>query len=183
VQHDRTNFLRYSAIILLIAAARVTPAAPPTPVIAVSAATEDGKKMLVAKVTVNGKPVEDVTVQFFAARSFGQLALGREKTLDDGTAAVAFPSDLPAGSDGRLNLSAAVVADDHVAPASAAATFGGGTIFPANAQNGELPRELWAPRSPILLIASIAAIAGVVWLTYAYVVYQLIRIRKEGVAP
>ena len=183
MRHDQNNFPRCGAIILLIALARVTPAAPPTPSIALTTATEEGKKMLVAKVTVNGKPIEDVTVQFYAARSFGQLSLGREKTLDDGTAAVAFPSDLPAGSDGRLNLSAAVVADDHVAAASGAATFDGGTLVRGGAQIGELPRELWAPRSPILLIASIAVIAGVVWLTYAYVVYQLIRIRKEGASP
>jgi hypothetical protein len=80
-------------------------------------------------------------------------------------------------------LSAAVLSDDHAAAASAAATFDGGKITSTGAQNGELPRELWAPRSPIVLIASIGAIAGVVWLTYAYVVYQLICIRKEGASP
>ena len=70
--------------------------------------TEEGAKLIRATVQLNGKPLENATVRFLVRRSFGDLLLGEDKTLDDGTAAVRFPKALPGGPHGELEVIAEV---------------------------------------------------------------------------
>lgn len=147
--------------------------------IALSTNIEDGKKMFVATVTAQGKPVENAKVSFYAKRMFGALTLGSETTLDDGTAAVPFPSTLPGDNQGRLLLSAELSnSPKHAVNVRAEAVFDGGTPFQAK-PIASPPRALWASRAPFILLAAIAALVGLVWSAFAYVVIQLNRIRKE----
>jgi hypothetical protein len=139
---------------------------------------EDHKKMLRATVTADGKPLENVTVAFYVKRTFGNLLLGTDQTLDDGTAAVAFPLDLPGGRIGRLEAFAQIQSPEKYAGPAGEATLEGGAIVPAEAD--PFPRALWAPRAPLALIATILGLLAAVWVAYAYVVVQLLRIRKEG---
>ena len=74
------------------------------PAISLTTDVEDGKKMVHAVVVLNGKPIENTTLQYFVQRTFGNLQIGEDTTLDDGTSAVAFPSDLPGASDGNLPI-------------------------------------------------------------------------------
>ena len=164
---------------LLIAAFALSARAAETPVIALSSNVEDGKAMLVATVTAAGKPVENAKVVFFAQRTFGQIALGTEATLDDGTAAVPFPSTLPGDENGRLKLSAEFSGQPKgAARIHTEDTFDGGKPFRPESQ--VFPRALWAPRAPWLLLSTIAALVGVVWGAFGYVVFQLSCIRKEA---
>ena len=71
------------------------PSTRPSAGIRIEAAVEEGKKVLHATVTVDGKPLRDAKVQFGAARTFGVLMLGEDATDDDGVAAVNYPQDLP----------------------------------------------------------------------------------------
>ncbi len=165
----------HSLVLMLIT---VSAQALPTPIIALSKSTEDGKAVLVAKVTIDGKPLEDADVQFFAQRTFGQLALGHEKTLDDGTAATAFPADLPGGESGEVSIVAMIKAGPKYAAAEAHGTFNGATVVIDTDQ--ELPRALFAPRAPLELIGSISVLTGGIWLAFFYVLFQLFKIRQEG---
>ena len=150
-----------------------------SPVISLSSNIEDGKVMLVATVTAVGKPVENAKVAFFAQRTFGQIALGTEATLDDGTAAVPFPSTLPGDENGRLKLSADLAGQPKGAERiHTEGTFAGGKPF--SPESLAFPRALWAPRAPWILLATIAALVGVVWGAFGYVVFQLNCIRKEA---
>jgi hypothetical protein len=139
---------------------------------------EDHQKMLRATVTAGGKPVENVTVAFYVKRTFGNLLLGTDQTLDDGTAAVAFPLGLPGGRTGRLEAFAHVQSPEKYAGAAGTATLEGGAIVPA--EPDPFPRALWAPRAPLALIVTIMGLLMAVWFAYAYVVVQLLRIRKKG---
>lgn len=149
------------------------------PAIALRADNEDGKKVLVATVTAAGQPVENAKVVFFARRTFGALSLGAEVTLDDGTAAVPFPATLPGDTCGRLQLSAQLAnRSKTAAPVRVESVFEGGAPFRAGPPAD--PRALWASRAPLVLLANIAVIVGLIWGAFAYAVYQLAKIRNAS---
>ena len=154
-------------------------ASPSTqPSVALATSTEEGKTVLVATVTMGGKPLADASVVFSARRTFGALPLGEDKTLDDGTAAVPFPSDLPGGATGVLQIIAEVKPTEKFGAARAEASFPGGKIVPEAELT--LPRSLWARRAPLALIIPIVVLISGVWLTYAYVIVQIVKLRKEA---
>ena len=64
----------------------------------------EGKAVLIATVHVKGEPAEDAMVAFNVERTFGRMFLGREVTLDDGTAVVPFPEGLPGDAGGMLRV-------------------------------------------------------------------------------
>ena len=144
--------------------------------VTLSTAVEDGKKQLIATVKRGGKPVENATVSFGAKRTFGRLVLGTDVTLDDGTAAVPFPADLPGDAQGNLELSAMVQGPLSQWGASASATLPGGR--PKEPPVDSFPRALWSPSAPVGLIGAIAILVGGAWAAYLFVAFQLMAIRK-----
>lgn len=162
------------------AAPPVQPAAPPAtrPAAHVSlvAATEDRNHVLRATVTLDGKPVENATVEFDARRTFGSLKLGHDVTLDDGTAAVPFPADLPPGPGGGLVVCAKVSAPATLAGACAQITCPTGKSTSASAES--FSRALWSPHPPLSLLVVIGLIVTGVWFTYGFVVSQVFVIWK-----
>ena len=153
-----------------------TPASAAAAKVEISTATEDGKRMLVATVTATatGKPVEGARVALFVRRTFGNLPLGVEPTLDDGTAAVTFPLDLP-GPDGKLQIIAQVLAPEKYAGAMRETTVGGAAVVPE--VDDPFPRAIWAPQAPLPLIISFGTLLVIVWSTYAFVLLQLRKIK------
>jgi hypothetical protein len=148
------------------------------PSIGLTTDIEDGKKMVHAVVALNGKPMENVTLQYLVQRTFGNLLIGQDTTLDDGTSAVAFPSDLPGGPDGKLHLIVRIKSPAQYSSASNSAAF------PADVQPAPVadmfPRALWAPQAPLALMVSIFVILACVWLSYLYVVSRIWAIRMGG---
>lgn len=143
--------------------------------IALSVSTEDGTKMLVATVTLAGKPATNLKVSFFAHRTFGALTLGTDTTLDDGTAAVNFPASLPGDAKGELQLGAEIVGQPE---SRVLAVFPGG--MPFHPTREEFPRALWSSRAPWLVLATVALLVALVWGAFAYVVFQLCGIRAAA---
>jgi hypothetical protein len=142
--------------------------------------TEEQRKQLqvtVISAAAAGKPLENVTVAFAVKRMFGDLVLGVDKTLDDGTAAVLFPNDLPGGPTGQIQVLASVTAPPEYAGARVEVTLPAGRAAPDTSQ--AFPRALWAPRAPVLLIVIIFLILGAVWFCYAYVAAQLVAILRK----
>lgn len=151
-----------------------TPAAKPEIALAVS--KEEGKPTLIATVKLKGKPLENVKVAFTVQRTFGQLLLGQDTTLDDGTAAAEFPSDLPGGPSGELNVRAEIKAPEQYAGIRTQVRFGGALKFQPESQ--PFPRELWSSRAPVTLLGILLVLLGTVWGLYAYVVVQLVQLKK-----
>lgn len=144
-------------------------------------ASEGAEDMLVASVTVGGRPVPGVGVGFFAQRHFGLLSLGEDQTLEDGTAAVPFPRGLPGDSSGTVRFRVGVLSPDSLAGAIAEAAISGGV--PARKSTGEAPRALWSTRTPTGLLVGITVLLLCVWSTYAFTIWQLVKLRglpKEG---
>lgn len=138
--------------------------------------SEDGQEMLVATVTVSGRPVSGVQVGFTTPRHFGRLLLGEDVTLADGTAAVAFPTSLPADRTGVLPVRAEVVSPEALAGLAVELQVSGAR--PRVAGREEFPRALWSPRAPLALLATIAFLLLCVWSTYAFVIRQLVGIHR-----
>lgn len=153
-----------------------TVAAALKPTITLKLQTEEGKKVIVATVKTNDKPVEGVMVALAVKRTFGELPIGAEDTLDDGTAAVPFPVGLPGDSNGLLQVIAEIKTPKDLAGTRFQAPIEGGKIIPP--EKDPFPRALWSPRAPVTLVVTIFVLLGAVWGTYAYVVFQLIQIKK-----
>jgi hypothetical protein len=163
------------AIMVLVCSATAV-AQTTRPQLTVSTTVEEGKKNIVATVTLDGKPVENSTVQFTIRRTFGNLIIGTDTTLDDGTAAVAFPSDLPADYDNTLDVIAVIKSPAQYASVSGEAKIAGGVPFVA--PTDPFPRALWAPHAPLPLLITICILLTGVWTTYAFVITQIILIKK-----
>lgn len=146
------------------------------PSIALKLSTEEGKKVIVATVKTNDKPVEGAKVALTVKRTFGELPIGAEDTLDDGTAAVPFPVGLPGDAQGNLQVIAEIKAPKDFAGTRFQAPIAGGKIIPP--EKDPFPRALWSPRAPVILVATLFILLGAIWGTYAYVVFQLIQIKK-----
>src|SRR6266536_5051486 len=91
-------------VILLLIPFALSAALAATPSLTLKTAVEDNKKMIIATVTQDGKPMENVSVSFYVERSFGKLLIGEDKTLEDGSAAVAAPQGMPGGPAGELKI-------------------------------------------------------------------------------
>jgi hypothetical protein len=148
------------------------------PAITLTTDVEEGKKMLSAQVALNGKPLANVNLQYFVQRTFGILPIGQDTTLDDGTSAVAFPSDLPGAVDGKLHFIVRIKSPAQYASSSISSAFAA-DVPPVPAVD-PFPRALWAPHAPLLLMLSIFAILAAVWLSYVFVVMRILAIRRGG---
>ena len=170
------------ALLATGAVVRADDVAPLPPAqLTLSTTVEDGKKMIVATLRADGKPRAGAKVVFEVPRTFGVLVLGEDATLDDGTAAVAFPADLPAGAEGKLKVNARIKEPAELAAVRADAVFDGARKVVSKPD--PFPRALWGPQAPLALVAAITVLLSAVWLTFARVVYQLIRIRKATPQP
>jgi hypothetical protein len=148
------------------------------PSIGVTTDIEDGKKMVRVLVALGGKPIENVALKYFVQRSFGNILLGEDTTLDDGSSAVAFPSDLPGAPDGQLHFIVQIKSPAQYATTSAKAAFPADVMSPATAE--AFPRALWAPHAPLPLMFCIFGLLAGVWLSYLFVVGQIFTILKGG---
>lgn len=157
-----------------IAMAEQTPV--PKPHIDLAAVIMDNQKLVRATVTFDGKPLAGATVSFLVKRTFGDLKFGQDQTYDDGTAFTPFPSDMPGNEQGQLQLIARIDAPAQYKNAASESLVSGGLSVVPDVTS--FPRSLWAPQAPLLLMLSIIAAMVVVWGSFAYVVFQLMQIRK-----
>jgi hypothetical protein len=102
--------------------------------------------------------------------------LGEDRTLDDGSAAVKFPADIPGGPTGTLDVVVQITAPPQYASIRAQSSFSGARKFIPDTEG--LPRALWAPRAPYPLLIPIIVLVAGVWLVYAFVFIQVLGIRK-----
>jgi hypothetical protein len=193
--------MRFLTLLFVMSAGMTAWAQPPSLVL--TSEVEDGKKMLIATLTQDGKPLEGVLISFYVERTFGKLVVGEDKTLEDGSAAIAVPEGITSGPEGELKVTAQATLPDAAPSETQASTEVAAPSTPAEAVaspaatpprvidaqftlKGEakllqeqefVPRALWAPKAPVALLATITAILVVVWGSYVFVVSQIIKIK------
>jgi hypothetical protein len=154
------------------------PATQPAPVVITArVGQEDGRQEVIATITSDSKPVANAGVAFQLQRSFGDLALGQDTTLDDGTAAAALPKELSPNPDGTWTFKIAITSPDALA--GQAQTLRIQALIGATGTNQSAPRELWARSAPWSLLITVLVLAGSAWIVYGYAVHQL-RLIKQG---
>lgn len=139
---------------------------------------EDGKPELIATVMSDGSPLPNAQVAFLLRRSFGDLALGQDTTLDDGTAAAPFPAQLGADPDGTWTVR--IVLTSPAAFADQTRTLRLEAPSAPAPRNPAAPRALWARAAPWPLILLVLALTGAAWSAYLYAAHQLQLIKTHG---
>ena len=149
-------------------------------------ATGDSIKVCKAIVTAADKPVKEISVKFYAKRFFSLLPIGKAVvTNDEGEATVTFPNDLPGNATGNITVIAKIEEDDTYGTVEAQDSIKWGLIKAADSEDVWAERSLSASRDKAptyLIIASNAIIVGV-WLTLAYVMFSLYKIKKASGKP
>lgn len=145
--------------------------------ISVEGVERDGSRSLRAQVS-GSSPLDGMTVRFFAQRLFGLLPLGEAEADEQGIASIPFPKDLPGDAEGNVEVVAKAEDEDGIESIGRVVIVSWG--LPVSAHQDPFPRALWAPRAPRGLIAVTCVLFGGVWLTYGYVLSQLVRIRRRG---
>ena len=129
-----------------------------------------------AKVTANGRAVAHAVVAFSVSRTFGFMSLGQDTTRADGTATVKFPVGLPSDARGELDFRVTLQSPPELVSTPLDVKFAGGSPRARWATN--VPRALWSSRAPLAMVATIAFLLLCVWVTYAFVVVQLLEMRR-----
>ncbi len=119
-----------------------------------------------------GSPLVDVPVAFILHTSVGgDLVLGTPKTIDNGSAVLKIPATgadsvrVTATFDGGNGLAYAETSEELALSSPA-------MLHPLD--------PLSTPTAPPALALALLVVLGGVWITYSFVVYQVIRIRRES---
>lgn len=152
------------------------PQSLPMPQVTIADVIEDGQRLLRATVTLAGAPLEGARVSFGATRTFGVLDLGTDTTLDDGTAAVAFPERLPGDSAGTFEAVVGVEAGQDHAGTTVRTRMGGAGVV---VETDPFPHALWSSKPLWPLVTVIVVLLTGVWSVYVFVIVQIVRIRQE----
>lgn len=123
-------------------------------------------------------PANGVRVGFYVKRNFGMLQIGDIVTSDaDGVVKMNFPSDLPGDSLGNIKMLIKLIDEDVYGKVEFTQTLDWGEEFIY--ENPLDHRAMWGNRAnaPLWLLFSYFGIVISVWLTIAWVVFQLVKLK------
>jgi Ni/Fe-hydrogenase subunit HybB-like protein len=183
---SRHTSLAPAALTILLIAGALTSVVPwarasaqvqkPVPRIELTRSMVDSQDVLVAKVSTNGRAVVHAVVEFSVTRTFGVMTLGQDTTREDGTARVGFPVGLPGDARGELKFRVSIESpSDLIGPPLEVVLAGGAPRVPLI---DNVPRALWSSRAPLPMVATIIFLLLCVWITYAFVVIQLVAMHR-----
>jgi Ni/Fe-hydrogenase subunit HybB-like protein len=183
---SRHTSLAPAALTILLIAGALTSVVPwarasaqvqkPVPRIELTRSMVDSQDVLVAKVSANGRAVVHAVVEFSVTRTFGVMTLGQDTTREDGTARVGFPVGLPGDARGELKFRVSIESpSDLIGPPLEVVLAGGAPRVPLI---DNVPRALWSSRAPLPMVATIIFLLLCVWITYAFVVIQLVAMHR-----
>jgi hypothetical protein len=104
------------------------------------------------------------------------MTLAQDTTRNDGTATVGFPVGLPGDAHGELKFRVTVQSPSDLITQPLEVMLPGGA--PRSAWTANAPRALWSSRAPLPLVVTIIFLLLCVWITYSFVVIQLVAMRR-----
>lgn len=146
---------------------------------AISVLEKEKKIKIVATDTLN-KPLKGLEISLFAKRYFGNMPLGEPTLTNDmGAAFFEIPKKLPGDKNGMVEVIARQSSGDYKKTEMLA--IGVPTLVPPLTQ----PRAMWnvGKKAPLWLMLSYSGVVLAVWAFLIYIVLQIIKIRRAGVAP
>lgn len=151
-------------------------------VIKLSFDQNDSMRICKGTVTTDNTPVVGTEVHFYVQRMYSLLPIGKAiETDENGDAIAEFPLDLPGDKNGNIIVVAKIEDDETYGNVENQTEVKWGVLV--NEEN-----DVWSSRSlsasrdkaPMVLILVSNTIIGAIWITIFYVIYQIVRIRKES---
>ncbi len=173
------SLLSCAALVMTLAALDALAAASPARVLLQSQAGADGTVQVTATVVdADGAPVAEVPLVFKGRTAFGWLTVHEAATDKEGRARTVLPAGrLPgeiaveAGDEGEIHAAILIGKREAVPP----------SIRPGrDVLRGMSPQPGFISPYPVPLQATLfSLVLGAIWSTYGYVLWLLLRIRRE----
>lgn len=155
-----------------------------TPTMKLNFAEVESVKTCNVTLVAGEKPLEGVSVKFYAKRFFSLLPLianGKSVSTDEkGMAKINFPKELPGDCNGTIVVIAKVEDDEKAGNLEATDSVKWGNIISIEEQEAEWHHRSMAAtgnRVPIFLLVAAGAIIIIVWGTLTYVMFSLVKIK------
>ncbi len=141
---------------------------------------DDKTKTLNAKITVNEEAKEDVEVQFYIKRTFGNMLIATATSDNNGIASYIMTKEYPGDKEGNFELLVKFKDTDSFGKKEINKTLKWGTEL--QFENITDKRETWGAndRVPLWILLSYLIVVLSVWSVILYVVVQLIRLKNVG---
>lgn len=121
--------------------------------------------------------LSNVPVHFFAKKTFGNLAIGETITDEDGRAEFFVPSTTIGDEEGLVNI---VVSLNEEYDANIIVLENAKIATPKDVPKLIHPGVIWSTNDnmPLWLLISFIGIVSMAWIAIAYVVFQIVKIKK-----
>jgi len=143
-------------------------------------AIDDKTKTLNAKITVSEEAKEDVEVQFYIKRTFGNMLIANATTDDNGIASYTISKEYPGDKEGNFDILVKFKDADSFGKKEISKTLKWGTEL--HFDNITDKRETWGAndRVPLWILLSYLIVVLSVWSVILYVAVQLIKLKNVG---
>lgn len=125
-------------------------------------------------------PVPEEDIYIYVPRMFGLLNIAEEWLDEQGEVTLEFPADLPGDSVGNISVVARFEEHDMFGTVEKRQSAKWGV--PSDHEIPEAYRALWTHIAPTWMIITLTILLVGVWSHYIFVIYQLVKVRKEGKA-
>lgn len=125
-------------------------------------------------------PVPEEDIYIYVPRMFGLLNIAEEWLDEQGEVTLEFPADLPGDSVGNISVVARFEEHDMFGTVEKRQNAKWG--IPSDHEIPEAYRALWTHIAPTWMIITLTILLVGVWSHYMFVIYQLVKVRKEGKA-
>lgn len=128
--------------------------------------------------SVTGMPLNKVELSFFIKRAFGFMQVGEAATTDStGFATTEFKKDVRADINGKAVFFARIADNDEINDKDMQVVLKPDLPY----VKSTLPeRAMFARHAPWWLVITFTALVAVVWITYAYIIILVKKIRNAG---
>lgn len=143
---------------------------------------EDSTYMINLKATAETPdgpmPISAAVVSVYIKRMFSSLKVAEGETDEEGILEVEFPAGLAGDDKGNLEITAIIEETEEYGNLTAESTQPWG--YEVSSAFVASPRALWSPHPPTWMVITFFILMGAVWIHYAIVIVNLIRIKSEG---
>ncbi len=143
---------------------------------------EDSTYVISFKASADGPdgpmPIAAAVVSVYVKRMFSAQKVAEGETDEEGNVEVEFPTGLAGDANGNLEITAMIEETEEYGNLTATSSQNWGYVV-SNAFV-ESPRALWSPHPPTWMVITFFILMGAVWIHYAIVIVNLLKIKSEG---
>ncbi len=143
---------------------------------------EDSTYVISLKATADSPdgpmPIAAAVVSVYVKRMFSSQKVAEGETDETGMVEVEFPTGLAGDASGNVEITALIEETEEYGNLTASSTQNWG--YAVSNAFVDSPRALWSPHPPAWMVITFFILMGAVWIHYAIVIVNLLRIKREG---